>query len=364
MEEHDIAMNKAKIALMNRADSAFFTTICFSLVHKWDPNIPTAATNGKQIRFNPQFFMTLSTEERVFLLLHESMHCAYLHMSRLQGRDMRKWNVAADYVINLQLVDRGFTMPSVGLLDRQYAGMSTEQVYDALPDCQNVQVQLDLEPAEGDEEDLQQDIQDILVRAQIQSKLSGDKPGTIPGDIEIFLRKLLDPKLPWNQILAKYLNSFAKNDYTFKKPNRRFFPKHHLPSMHSEALGEIAIAIDTSGSVTDEEFHRFVSETHSILRMMNPEQISLIQFDTDIKSVDTVRSVMELMRVKFTGRGGTYIEPVMDWAIANKPQVMLVFSDGYFNMPQSYPKNPILWMIHNNESFEAPIGKVVHYDME
>ena len=64
------ALNKAKIRLMSTPDSAFFTTVCFSLKHIWDESIPTAATNGKEIRFNPDFFMSLNTDEQVFLLLH------------------------------------------------------------------------------------------------------------------------------------------------------------------------------------------------------------------------------------------------------------------------------------------------------
>src|SRR4030095_8835742 len=129
MLDHHQALSKAKINLMARPDSAFFTTICFSLMHVWDDRIPAACTNGKVIRFNLQFFMDLNPEERIFLLLHETLHVAYFHMDRLQTRNAGRWNVAADHVINLQLIERGFKMPSMGLADPQYKGMSTEEVY-------------------------------------------------------------------------------------------------------------------------------------------------------------------------------------------------------------------------------------------
>ena len=364
---HQIALNKAKIALMSKPDSAFFTTICFSLKHVWDDTIPTACTNGKQIRFSPQFFMSLTKDEQVFLLLHEAMHCAYLHMDRVETRDRKKWNHAADYVINLQLVERGFKMPSCGLLDRKYAGMSTEEVYKILPSPPEDQptpgMGDDLEEPGESSEQLQQDIQDILVRASVQSKMSNDKVGTIPGEIQIFLDNLLDPKLPWHRILQKYLQTFAKNDYTFKKPNRRFFPKWHLPSLHSESLMEIAVAVDTSGSVTDEDFKAFISEVHSILRMMKPEKLTLIQFDTSIKSVHPIKSVSELMKVQFSGRGGTDILPVVQWANINKPQLLLVFTDGEFKFYNEQAKSETLWLIHNNPHFKAPWGKVIHYEV-
>lgn len=361
---HLLAFDKAKVELMSKADSAFFTTIVFSLKHVWDDSIPTAQTNGREIRFSPKFFMSLDKHEQVFLIVHEAMHVAYLHMTRLMGRDRRKFNRAADYVINLQLVDRGFKMPKVGLLDRQYAGMSTEQVYDLLPDDPTADVMLDIMPGDGPEDDLTQEIQDILVRANIQSKMAGDKPGTIPGDIEIFLNGLLDPKLPWNRILQKYLQTFAKNDYSFRKPNRRFFPQHHMPSLHGEKLMDLAIAVDTSGSVSDADFHAFVTEVSSILRMMKPEKITLVQFDTGIKSVDELKNVADLMRCKFTGRGGTAIGPVMQWANEKKPQLLLVFSDGEFRFyDDNRTKSETLWIIHNDPNWKAPFGKTIHYSI-
>lgn len=216
----------------------------------------------------------------------------------------------------------------------------------------------------GAAEALANEIQDILVRASVQSKLNDDKPGTIPGEIQIFLDRLLNPKLPWNRILQKFLQSFSKNDYSFRKPNRRFFPQFHLPRLYGESLINIAVAVDTSGSVSDHEFNRFVTETHSILRMMKPEKITVLQFDTEIKSVHDVRNVQQLMNIQFTGRGGTQIEPVLEWTNANKPQLLLVFSDGYFDFPDLETKVKTLWLIHDNDKFEAPFGKVIHYKVD
>ena len=364
--DHHQALSKAKIQLMARPDSAFFTTVCFSLKHMWNENIPTARTNGTWIEFSPKFFMSLTVGQQIFLLLHETMHVAYLHMARFQkGMDQSKANIAMDHVINLQLIERGFEMPPFGYADRQYTGMCWEEVYKLLPDNHPPPMMDDLVPSDDPvtDEQLEQAVQDILVRASIQSKMSNDKPGTIPGDIQIFLDKLLNPKLPWNKILSKYLHAFAKNDYSFRKPNRRFFPRYHLPSLVGEKLINLAIAVDTSGSVSDEDFKVFVTEVHSILRMMNPEQIQLIQFDTAIKSVTKIRNTNELMACRFTGRGGTAITPVLEWANENKPQLLLVFSDGEFRFYGTDTKVQTLWIIHNDPSFKAPFGRVIHYSI-
>ena len=370
------ALNKAKIALMSKADSAFFTTLAFSLIHEFSDQVRTAATNGKRIRYNPEFFMSLDNEERVFLMLHEAMHCAYLHMERTAGRDHGRFNIAADHVINLQLRDRGFKMPECGIADDDYRELSTEQIYDLLPENPNGGGSSnvpgfgnDLEEPEGGnspeaQEQLRQDMQDILVRAALQSRMANDKPGSIPGDIQIFLDRLLNPKLPWQRILQKYLNAFSKNDYSFKKPNRRFFPDHYLPSMYGENLIDFAAFADISGSVTDHEFRVQVSETAGIMRMMKPKQILFGQFDTEIKSVEKINDLRDMSKIQFTGRGGTCIEPVIEWANKNKPQLLMVFSDGDFNFPEVQTKVPTIWLVYNNPNFTAPFGKVIHYEIQ
>lgn len=371
MLEANEALDKAKIGLMSKADSAFFTRLCFSMKHTWSEEIDTAACDGKTIYWNPGFFLSLANaEERIFIMLHETMHAAYLHMDpvRMNGRCPDRWNVAADHVINLQLIDRGFTMPTgvnKGVADPIYKDLCTEDVYKQLPENPGKPVMVDLLSPAGDTEELRKQVQDTLIQASIQSRLSNDKAGTIPGEIEIFLRELLTPELPWTRLLQKYLQTFAKNDYSFKRPNRRFFPKHYLPSMLSENLIDLCIAVDISGSVSDSDFLRFISEIHGVFKMMKPKKITLIQFDAQIKDVTTVSSVKDLMNVTFKGRGGTIIRPVLQWAKENKPQLLLVFTDGEFSFPREEVqlKSSLLWLIHNNNSFKAPIGKTIHYSI-
>ena len=363
------ALDKAKIALMSAPDTIFFTTVLFSLRQVWDDTIPTACTNGLEIRFNPEFFCSLSKDEQLFLLLHEVGHVIFSHMVRRGSRDPGLWNYAGDYVINGMLIGRGFKMPDMGLHADRFANMSTEQVYDLLKQEQPPinPALLDLEEGGGDATggaggtDLKDQLDDILVRAALQSRMGGDKPGTIPGTVQIYLDELLNPKLPWTTILRKYFTSLAKNDYSWRKPNRRFFPKYHLPSLYSETLDEITIAVDTSGSVSDEEFRRFVSEVRGILKNLRPKAITLIQFDTRIKAIDTVRDINDLLRLKFTGRGGTNVDDVIEYAETKQPNLLLVFSDGEFNHVASRMKTPVLWVIHGNEQFTAPYGKTIHY---
>lgn len=364
MEIVDKALSKAKVQILSRPDSAFFTYVLLSLEHKWDEKCSTAYTNGKVLGFNPGFFMSLDQEERIFVLLHEVLHVAYMHMMRLLDHDPCKWNIAADHVINLKLIESGYKMPKIGLADQKYAGLHTEAVYKLLPEDPPEDYEMDLQDPGSDMEEARKDVENILVQAAIQTKMKEDGIGSIPGEIRIFLEKLLNPKLPWFTILRKYLNNMSKEDYSFRKPNRRYFPDHYLPSLHSEKLINLAIGVDASGSVQDKDFLVFISETNAILNSMKPDKISLITFDTDIRSVDTIKSVSELSKVKFTGRGGTNVSPLIDWANTNRPNLLLVFTDGEFYFYDLEPTMPTLWLIHNNPDFTAPYGKVIHYGIE
>lgn len=369
-QECEAALTKARVTLLARPSSAFFSTLAMGLPFSFCPKTPTAYTTGKKVVLGTDFFMGLSSEARIFLILHEVMHVALLHVDpkRIATRNKKKWNVAADYVINLALVQNGFEMPPMGLLNHAYTDMSTEQVYDSLPEEDTSEPDHDdLQPEESSEsfsEELTRDVQEILVRAAIQSKQNNDKPGTIPGEIEILLDKLLNPKLPWQTIIRRWFTAFSKNDYSFRKPNRRYFPQHILPSLYSPSLGEGAVFVDSSGSVSDEAFNQIISEIQTILHQLKPPSIQVGLFDHGLRSVTKVRYITELKNITFTGRGGTYITPVMEWAKKNKPQYLLVFSDGEFGISQNEdPGMPVLWVIYDNPYFQAPFGKVVNFQL-
>ena len=373
MSVHQKALNKAKIRLMMKKDSAFFTTLCFNMKHLWDETISTACTDGLTIRYSIAFFMGLTPPQQLFLLLHEVLHVAFQHVERRGNRDPRKWNIAADYVINYILVQRGFKMPEGGLYDPQYEGMSTEEVYNLLPEDQDLpELPMDdvgsgdgdSQPTEAEAKATKEKIDDLLVRASLQSQMGGDAPGTVPGEIQFYIDTLLAPKLPWFQILRKFMTKAIKQGYTWRRPNRRYFPQYYLPSRNSKALCNIVVAIDTSCSVSDAEFHRFASEVYAILKQHKPTSLKLIQFDTHIKSITDISKPKDLMATEFTGRGGTDIQPVIDWAAQNKPTVLLVFSDGWFYQRYANPKVPIVWLINDNERFVGKVGKVIHYDSQ
>ena len=391
------SLDKAKVTLMGKPDTIFFTTVLFGLKFRWNEHIPTARTNGIELEINPHFWMSRPVEQHALILLHEVGHVIFQHClpSRMGKRNNpAKWNEAGDYVINGMYAKRGWKIPDGWLYNPAFADLSTEQVYDRLPDPPpnggNGQGMSDIvmgnmppppgqgqngnqQPQQGQgsgqqpqmtPQQIEEKLNEIIVRAALQSKIGGDKAGTIPGAVEIFLDKLKSPKLPWTTILRRFLNDRIKEDYSWRKPNRRYFPDHHLPSQDSEGLGHLAFAVDTSGSVSNADFNRFISELAGVLKQFRPKRMTLIQFDTCIKSIDEITTVQDLMRVKFYGRGGTNVYEVMQWAEKHNPMALLVFTDGGFRQVDTKLKSSLIWLIHNNPNWKGRQGKTINYEME
>lgn len=369
------AFDTAKMELMESKDTIFYTSVFFSLNHVWDESVKTACTDGISVKFAPSYFMKCSPQERLGLILHETEHVTGMDMLRKGDRDHTKWNIACDYCIDTGLTDRGFKIPDV-MYNRDYRNLSKEEIYDQLPKDPPSNYKPDILmpdggiPGDGTDtvqgsqaQALQEHINEILIRAAMQVTAAGANPGQIPGHIQVHLDKLLNPKLPWYRLLARHCHHLTKTDYSFRKPNRRYFPDYILPSQHGEGMGRIAVMMDMSGSLTDAQSTHFASETYGIVKRLKPKVLELAQFDTSIRSVTPIKSVQDLKRVTYHGRGGTDIKPVIDWIAKEKPDVAVIFTDGYFRSYTFNPKVPVIWVIHNNRSFTAPYGKVVHYDM-
>ena len=107
---------KAKTGLV--LGHPFFGTLALNTPMTLSNKVPTAATNGKRVLFNPDFISELTDEELLFLVAHEVCHPMLEHNYRRNGRNHKKWNQAGDYVINQLLSDEKIgKMPSMGLLN-------------------------------------------------------------------------------------------------------------------------------------------------------------------------------------------------------------------------------------------------------
>jgi predicted metal-dependent peptidase len=382
-------ISKAKIKLMLKGSEAFLSTLILSLDTKVEEGVGTASTDGIQINFDPAFVATLSDDQLIFLLAHETWHVAFMHMCRLGTRSAQRWNSAADYVINLMLVNSGYTFIEGGLLNKKYTGMSADEVYDLLPEddskLEDNILDGDIQEAgkgdsgssgEGGEptpgeggasemtsEEVEQKIQDSIIKAATAAQMA-NQSGSIPGSIAKLIDQMLNPVLPWQVILANYMSTKSKAEKSWSRRNKRFRTTY-LPSRLSESMGDVNIYVDASGSVSTEEFTAYISEMHDIRESLKPEMMKVISFDTSLKE-EFVMEKGEEMAVSFSGGGGTSIGPVIAHAEQqDEVDVTIIFTDGYFgNVDYSDVPNDILFVIVNNPSWtcDAPNATVIHMD--
>ena len=356
------SLSKARLGVLLKG-SVFLSTIMLSMKHELDEAVPTAATNGLIVKYNPKFLSLLSYERRIGLVAHEVWHLALNHMVRGKDADHRIYNMAGDYVINLLLVTNGFEIPEEGLLDYKYAGWSTEEVYDDLiANAIDVPCDMDIQYATGEEEqDIEPQITEILVKAVTQSKLVGEAAGLIPNEITRLIDSLINPKLSWNDILFQYLTNKQKTDISWKKPNKRFFPKHILPTQYSDRLENITIAIDTSGSITDEMLRNILSEIRYIHEVLKPEVLRIIDCDCRINNIYEIDEYTDIMDLKFTGGGGTSFRPVLTYCETNTPTVLLYFTDLYGHLKQEETEYDLYWICYSKHP-KAPFGTTIYYE--
>ena len=162
------------------------------------------------------------------------------------------------------------------------------------------------------------------------------------------------------------MNRFVKDDYSWTKPSRRYLPDLIMPSLYSESIANVTVAVDCSGSVSNAEFGLFIQEVDVVQQLVQPEMITLITFNTKIIDVHEITQDINIMKdIVFTGRGGTDVEEVLSWAKENNPEILIVFTDGCFHRPAAgqYPDCPVIWLIHNNSNFTAEGGEVIHYNI-
>ena len=190
--------------------------------------------------------------------------------------------------------------------------------------------------------------------------------GKVPSDVEKYLDNLYNPRLPWEKLLLKYMSSISYEDYSYQRINKSFFPHGIiLPTIFGEGLGHIAIANDTSCSVSDEEFKAYLGAIKDIKDRLNPEQIDVVNFTTHIEKTWTIREDEDISKIQFRASGGTDLYPVFDHfnQPKNKPQVLIVFSDLECTPIKKKPDFDVIWICVNNKSAEVNFGKKIHIEV-
>ena len=381
---------KAHIALMQDKRTLAYSGIIMVGKASVRDDIATAATNGRDVFYGREFVDGLTDAEIRGLVLHEAKHKLYQHFfvwQKLFEEDHQLANAACDFVINLEIqdIDRSgsfIKLPECGCVDEQYRGMSSGEVFAKLKeqygDKQSraskgggkLPEELD-EHAWQDAASLSPEEREQLSREIDSAVRTGALlAGKQGGDVDRSFEALMASKVDWREQLREFVSSTCagKGDSTWAKPSRRWLSQDiYMPSQISETVGDMCVAIDTSGSIDDAAITKALSEVVAICDNTTPEKVDLLYWDTQVASHEQYREDNYAGLVSSTkpkGGGGTDVGCVMQYIDDNKlkPECTIIITDGYTDFPRDHPTYPVIWVIVGGNNAVPPFGSVIRLE--
>ncbi len=361
-------LSKAKTSLV--LDHLFFGTIALNMPFALDENLspPTAATNGRWVKFHPEFVNTLTDDELLFVTAHEVCHPMFDHCTRLNGRHPVVWNVAADYVINQMLVDdKVGTMPKGCLFDKALHDEGkgvTDTIYNLVmkdvdkmtgPGTGNGTGSIDnVTQADGDQAELEAEWKVRTAQAAQAAKMAGK----LSANQARIVGELLNPKVDWREVLRRFVMKVRDDQRSYARPNRRFIQQGiYAPSVTGEAMESIVVAIDTSGSIGQAELDQFAAEIRAISEDARPKTIEVLYFDHRVCHHDHFERDEQLHFAPHGG-GGTAFSPIFAFNEEHNftPACCIVLTDLCCSDFGPAPDYPVLWV--STMEGKAPWGEV------
>jgi len=356
----------------------FFGSLALYARVEVSDKIPTAATDGKTIYINLDFFTPLSTAQQEGVFIHEVLHAALLHVPRGRGRDKDRWNIAADIVVNGILASEGYELPEGGIREPELERFSVEEVYDLIQQepyssklC-NLQC-LDLLSGNpnasanrlGDgqiSQSQQKALEDYWHQACEQASVIAETTmyGSLPSSLMRELLRVNDTQLDWRHYLWRYI---VQTPIDFSGFDRRFVGrKIYLDTLSGETV-QVIIGVDTSGSIMNEQMQSFLGEVQGILGAYPHLVCDLFYIDTEAHGPYRLAPHSELPTP--IGGGGTDFRPFFERITKDydlsAPLVAVYLTDGYGAFPDSPPSFPTLWVVTPGglDRSHFPFGEVV-----
>lgn len=361
-----------------------------------DEWLMTAAVDGRNLYFNTQFFNAMDNKEIEFVIAHEILHMVFDHLGRRETRNPMLYNISADYKVNNLLVrDRIGTKPKLVdcFQDFQYDADTSEEIYDKLFEeakkngeeflqelGEMLDEHLDLE-GDGTEEGESKGKRPKYSKAEIdqikdeikESMLAAAQSagaGNVPGEVQRIIKELTEPKMNWRELLRQQIQSTIKSDYTYLRPSKKGqMSGAILPGMNFQDTIDVAISLDMSGSIGDDQAKDFLGEVQGIMEEYKDYNIKLWCFDTAVYNEQdfSADSGSELTEYEIYGGGGTDFMANWNYMKDNniEPKKFIMFTDGY---PwdswgdESYCDTVFIIHSHYNKELQAPFGVTAHYE--
>ena len=387
----------ARVGLLLR--HPFFGNMATRLqIKECDDWCPTAATDGRNLFFNTEFFSKMTSKEIEFVIAHEILHCVFDHMTRREDRDPQLHNIACDYIVNNTLVrdNIGEKPKNVQIFqDWKYDGWASEAVYDDIYKKGKEQMEqlgklleehIDWEKGESTGGTTQgpnssgkgkgptyskEELENIKneIKESMMSAAQAAGAGNLPAEIERIIQQFTEPKMNWRELLQQQIQSVIKNDYTFSRPSRKGWHSGIiLPGTNYDETIDICIAIDTSGSIMNQQVEDFLGEVQSIMEQYRDYNIKIWCFDTDVHNEQDFNTSSETLEsYKIEGGGGTDFMANWEYMKENDivPKKFIMFTDGYTWDgwgDEEYCDTVFVINGHHDKNMEAPFGTTVHYE--
>jgi len=371
-------IDKVNASLMADKDN-FYGYFLFQLTReiRFDISSPTAVNFKGQnyvLYFNPVIFLTLTLPQMESAIKHEILHIVSLHLIRAKEckstYSALALNTAMDIVVNSHLdhlppfattLERVNLNLSLNLLPFEPFEYYAEKIQIALDLLEEADDETaadrdqgtELEPVYDPEttHDLWDDSSELdeqTLKEFTEKFIAASQKGSIPACLESMLSALKSShsELPWNVYLKRLAGAIAANQKkTITRRNRRQPERLDLRGQLRGHTAKIVVALDTSGSISDEEFTQAIKEVLSIVKVYNRE-ITIIECDSEIRRVYTVKSARDI-KARLADRGGTRFSPVFEYANTRKANLLVYFTDGQgedrlSSIPKGYKT---LWVI-------------------
>lgn len=349
----DFSPLKAKLLL----EYPFFGTIASGMEMVLNDNIESFTTRENTIEYREAYMESLNSEERLFVLCNGALHEALSHTLRRGNRSPWLWAMACDYAINTLLIDHGFTPPPKITYDKRFGNLSAEEIYTELSLEFLDQEQND---RDADERREGESADEKLSRAQRERRTREAMEKEDPLS-EVFSRQFgirSKNRIDWRNELRDSIGGHYISDYTLIPPSKKLlYEGIYLPGASSRHL-ELAVVIDSSGSIDEVLLSDFIAEVESIMETFGAYTIDLMVCD------DRIRSHMrfengENISYALIGGGGTDFHPVFDliesWM--QRPKILLYFTDLDGKFPSYEPSYDVIWIAPKHK--DVPFGRVI-----
>ncbi len=398
-------MTKARAGLI--LDHPFFGSLAMRLELRRDYGIPTAATDGETLTYNPKWTAELELAQQKALLAKAVLHAGLGHVWRRGGRDEGLWQKACTMAVLPILEDAGLSLPvapgSVSLAVPAEA-KAAEEFYETLrarkgPGQPQPRKQRQSQPGgqgKGQGKGGQQGkgkqqgqggaggyqspvaVQDALQQSPAEKKASQQEwkvavvqaanaakmMGRLPGELARMVKEITSPPMDWRRVLADFLQHASRNDYNWCRPNRRHLQRGIiLPNLYSRDLGEVVIVIDTSGSIDEPALNSFAAAVSDILEAFDVT-VRVVYCDAKVQGVEEHCRADLPLKFEPKGGGGTDFRPPFAWVEEQglQPTALIYFTDLICRRHPPDPGYPVLWLVwgtHYREVRKPVFGKIL-----